>query len=96
MALHGHRIERSGASPVSKCSRTEAGASSSMSIDCSSNLDLPPSSSPRATGPVNQGLQPPFDGDNLAELLRQEKIKNEALIFQIKAFTNSSSFWSEQ
>ena len=39
---------------------------------------------------------PPFTGDNLSELLRQEKLKNERQTFQIRAFESSSETWAAE
>ena len=96
MAQHGHKIERTSASPMSKFPRTEASASTSMPMDFSSNSDVPSSSFSKVTVPTTLGSQPPFDGDNLSELLRQETVKNEKLNFQMRAFTDSSATWIEE
>ena len=97
MAQYGHKMEMAAVlSSASKYQRTEAGASSSTPLESAASSDLLSSSPPGVTGPANVVSHPPFDGDNLSELLRQETLKNERLIFQIRAFESSSVTWAAE
>ena len=96
MASYGHKMEMAAARSGSKYQRTEAGASSSTPLDSAASLDLLSASPTEVTGFSNVVSHPTFDGDNLAELLRQETLKSEKLIFHIKALESSSTTWATE
>ena len=96
MASYGHKMEVTAAGFGSKYQRTEVGASSSIPLDSGANLDMLPASPPAVTGSSGVGLRPTFDGDNLAELLRQETLKNDRLVYQVRAFESSSATWIQE
>ena len=89
-------MEMAAARSGSKYQRTEAGASSSTPLYSAASLDLLSASPPEVTGFSNVVSHPTFDGDNLTELLRQETLKNEKLIFHIKALESSSTNWATE
>ena len=94
LAAHNVKVERANENPASKSQRTEASASSSMTMDPSG---LEPSllySHP--TGPIIQGSHSPIDADNLSELLNQEKIKTQSYALQLKVYSESSDKWAAE
>ena len=96
MASYGHKMEMKAARNVSKYQRTEAGASSFTPMDSGANSDLLPASPPEVTGFSGVTPRPTFDDDNLTELLRQEQLKNERLVFEVRAFESSSATWAQE
>ena len=67
-------MEMAAVSSASKYKRTEAIASSSKPLESAASSDLLSSSPPGVTGPASVASHPTFDGDNLAELLKQKTL----------------------
>ena len=88
LALHNVKVERANDSPASKFQRTDAGASSSMTMDAS-GLEPPPLF-PHPTGSLIQGSQNPIDADNLSELLKQDKLQTQSFSLRLKEYGDAS------
>ena len=94
LAAHNVKVERASDNPVSKSQRTDAGASSSMTMD-SSGLEHAPFY-PHSTGSLIQGSQNPIDADNLSELLNQERIKTQSFALKLKEYGEASDKWAAE
>ena len=94
LAAHNVKVERANDNPASKSQKTDAGASSSMTMDASGLEPL--SAYSQSTGSLIQGSQNPIDADNLSELLNQEKIKIKSYALPLKEYGEASHKWAAE